>query len=115
MVATIFGTESSIVMAEQSNRDVVDQTLSGGEPSPSDVPASTNDNISAGGDAGKTEHIAMTTATSNNSNLNDQQNHEATNTLGSRGEGAAGDKNAEGSTTVSITHGCAQQYPLIQA
>ncbi|KAJ5375219.1 hypothetical protein N7517_007225 [Penicillium concentricum] len=73
-------------MAEQSNRDVVDQTLSGGEPSPSDVPASTNDNLSAGGDAGKTEHIAMTTATSNNSNLNDQQNHEKANTLDSRGK-----------------------------
>ena len=42
----LYGTESSIVMAEQINRDVVDQTLSGGEPSPSDVPASTNDNLS---------------------------------------------------------------------
>ncbi|KAJ5823025.1 hypothetical protein N7447_005365 [Penicillium robsamsonii] len=93
----LYGTESSIVMAEQSNRDVVDQTLSGGEPSPSDVPASTNDNLSAGGDAGKTEHIAMATI-SNNSNLNDQHNHEKTNTLDSRGESAAGDKNAGGST-----------------
>ncbi|KAJ5205724.1 ATPase F0 complex subunit F mitochondria [Penicillium cf. griseofulvum] len=73
-------------MAEQSNRDVVDQTLSGGEPSPSDVPASTNDNLSAGGDAGKTEHIAMATATSNNSNLNNPQNDEKTNTLDSRGK-----------------------------
>ncbi|EKV04584.1 hypothetical protein PDIP_86720 [Penicillium digitatum Pd1] len=91
--------ESSIVMAEQSNRDVVDQTLSGGEPSPSDVPASTNDNLSAGGDAGKTEHIAMTAATSNKSNLNDPQNHEKTNTLVSRGEKAAGDKDAGRSTT----------------
>ncbi|KAJ5138986.1 uncharacterized protein N7515_003834 [Penicillium bovifimosum] len=99
MVATIVGTESRIVMAEQSNRDVVDQTLSGGEPSPSDVPASTNDNISARGDAGKTEHIAMTTATSNNSDLKDKQDHEETKTLGSRGEGTAGDNNTQGSTT----------------
>ncbi|KAJ5415435.1 hypothetical protein N7465_004130 [Penicillium sp. CMV-2018d] len=91
-------------MAEQINRDVVDQTLSGGEPSPSDVPASTNDNLSAGGDAGKTEHIAMTT-TSNNSNLNDQQNHEKTNTLDSRGEKAAGDKDAGGSTTDNSKQG----------
>jgi large subunit ribosomal protein L30 len=89
-------------MAEQSNRDVVDQTLSGGEPSPSDVPASSNDNLSAGGDAGKTEHIAKATATSNNSNLNNPQNDEKTNTLDSRGERAAGDKDAGGSTMVSI-------------
>ncbi|KAF4767219.1 hypothetical protein HAV15_009125 [Penicillium sp. str.  len=99
-----FHLQSSIVMAEQINRDVVDQTLSGGEPSPSDVPASTNDNLSAGGDAGKTEHIAMTT-TSNNSNLNDQQNHERTNTLDSRGEKAAGDKDAGGSTTDNSKQG----------
>ncbi|KAJ5478423.1 hypothetical protein N7530_003932 [Penicillium desertorum] len=111
----LYGTESSIVMAEQKNRDVVDQTLSGGEPSPSDVPASTNDNPSAGGDAGKTEHIAMTTATSNNSNLNDQQNHEKTNTPDSRGEKAAGDKDAGGSTTVSIASGCAPKHLLIWA
>ncbi|KAJ5286737.1 hypothetical protein N7478_002423 [Penicillium angulare] len=51
-------TDSSIVMAEQSSRDVVDQTLSGGEPSPSDVPASTTDNTFAGEDVGETKHIA---------------------------------------------------------
>lgn len=47
-------------MAEQSSRDVVDQTLSGGEPSPSDVPASTNDKQTAEGDAGEAKHIATT-------------------------------------------------------
>ncbi|KAJ5545204.1 hypothetical protein N7461_007508 [Penicillium sp. DV-2018c] len=99
MVATIAETEPSIVMAEQSNRDVVDQTLSGGEPSPSDVPASTNDNTSAGGDAGKTEHIALNTATTNNSDLDAKQNHEATKTPGSQGEGATGDNKTEASTT----------------
>lgn len=109
----LYGTESSIVMAEQKNRDVVDQTLSGGEPSPSDVPASTNDNPSAGGDAGKTEHIAMATTTSNNSN--DQQNHEKTNTPDSRGEKAAGDKDAGGSTTVSIASGYALKHLLTWA
>ncbi|KAI3221765.1 hypothetical protein DTO027I6_665 [Penicillium roqueforti] len=97
--------ESSIVMAEQSNRDVVDQTLSGGEPSPSDVPASTNDNLSAGGDAGKTEHIAMTTATSNNSNLKDQQNHDKTNPPDSQGGKAAGDKDTGSSTTDTSKQG----------
>jgi hypothetical protein len=86
-------------MAEQSSRDVVDQTLSGGEPSPSDVPASTNDKLSAGGDAGKTEHIAMNAATSNNSTLNDQHNHETTNTFEPR-EGAGGDKDTEGPISV---------------
>jgi len=38
-------------MAEQSSHDVVNQTRSGGELSPSDVPASTPDNFTAGGDA----------------------------------------------------------------
>jgi large subunit ribosomal protein L30 len=89
-------------MAEQSSRDVVDQTLSGGEPSPSDVPANTNDNLSAGGDAGKTEHIAMNTATSNNSRLRDQQNHETTDMLDSQGERTGSDKDAVGSATVSF-------------
>ncbi|OAX83906.1 hypothetical protein ACJ72_01719, partial [Emergomyces africanus] len=44
--------DSSIVMAEQSSHDVVNQTRSGGEISPSDVPANKPDNITAGGDAG---------------------------------------------------------------
>ncbi|KAJ5297751.1 hypothetical protein N7508_008000 [Penicillium antarcticum] len=91
-------------MAEQSNRDVVDQTLSGGEPSPSDVPASTNDNLSAGGDAGKTEHIAMNNATSNNSRLN-QQNHETTDMLDSRGERTGSDKDPVGSVTDNSKQG----------
>jgi large subunit ribosomal protein L30 len=90
-------------MAEQSSRDVVDQTLSGGEPSPSDVPASTNDNLSAGGDAGKTEHIAMNSATSNNSHLSDQQNHETTDMLDSRRERTGSDKETVSSATVSYT------------
>ncbi|KAE8145428.1 hypothetical protein BDV25DRAFT_164727 [Aspergillus avenaceus] len=50
-------TDSRIVMAEQSSHDVVNQTLSGGEPSPSDVPAS-KDKIPAGGDAGEINHTA---------------------------------------------------------
>ncbi|KAJ5101556.1 hypothetical protein NUU61_003778 [Penicillium alfredii] len=86
-----YPTDSSIVMAEQSSRDVVDQTLSGGEPSSSDVPASTNDKQPAGGDVGETNHIA-TTATPRNL----QSSDETTNTFGSR-EGTGGDKNAGGS------------------
>ncbi|KAJ6029258.1 hypothetical protein N7444_012245 [Penicillium canescens] len=92
-------------MAEQSSRDVVDQTLSGGEPSPSDVPANTNDNLSAGGDAGKTEHIAMNTATSDNSRLRDQQNHETTDILDPRGERTGSDKDAVGSATDNSKQG----------
>lgn len=41
-------------MAEQSSHDVVNQTLSGGEPLPSDVPASANVKNTAGGDVGET-------------------------------------------------------------
>ncbi|BAE57159.1 unnamed protein product [Aspergillus oryzae RIB40] len=54
-------TDSRIVMAEQSSHDVVNQTLSGGEPSPSDVPASTNDKKPAGGDVGEIKHTATHT------------------------------------------------------
>lgn len=53
-------TDSRIVMAEQSNHDVVNQTLSGGDPSPSDVPASTADMTPVGGDAGETKDTATT-------------------------------------------------------
>ncbi|GES64409.1 hypothetical protein ATEIFO6365_0008047900 [Aspergillus terreus] len=56
-------TDSRIVMAEQSSHDVVNQTLSGGEPSPSDVPASTNDKTTAGGDVGEIKDTATATAT----------------------------------------------------
>lgn len=57
-------TDSRIVMAEQSSHDVVNQTLSGGDPSPSDVPASTNDKKPAGGDVGEINHTATTTTQS---------------------------------------------------
>lgn len=43
-------------MAEKTSHDVVNQTLSGGDPSPSDVPASANDKIFAGGDVGENTH-----------------------------------------------------------
>ncbi|KAH2174546.1 hypothetical protein KXW37_009991 [Aspergillus fumigatus] len=61
-------TDSGIVMAEQSSHDVVNQTLSGGEPSPSDVPASTKDKISAGGDVGETQHTTAITQTTTETN-----------------------------------------------
>ncbi|KAJ5102726.1 hypothetical protein N7532_003255 [Penicillium argentinense] len=67
-------TDSKIVMAEQSSRDVVDQSLSGGEPSPSDVPASTNDKFTAGGDEGETKHIATNLTTQ--SSTDPQSNHD---------------------------------------
>ena len=55
--------DSSFVMAEQNNGHVVDQTLSGGDPLPSDVPASTNDKKPAEGDAGEKEYTTSTTQT----------------------------------------------------
>ncbi|KAJ5585456.1 uncharacterized protein N7459_005256 [Penicillium hispanicum] len=85
-------------MAEQSSRDVVDQTLSGGEPSPSDVPASINDKHTAGGDAGETKHIATTSTTQI---LPDHNPNELTReTLDSQAERAGGDKDAGGSSMV---------------
>ncbi|KAK9855435.1 ATPase [Penicillium brevicompactum] len=89
-----FHLQSSIVMAEQSSRDVVDH-LSGGEPSPSDVPASTTDNSSAGGDAGKTEHIAMKTTSKDET----PNGHETAKTFDSPEEGAGSDKDTGSRTT----------------
>lgn len=51
--------DPSIVMAEQSSHDVVNQTRSGGDASPSDVPASKPDNKPAGGDAGENKDNAQ--------------------------------------------------------
>ncbi|KAL4917503.1 hypothetical protein BDW62DRAFT_183806 [Aspergillus aurantiobrunneus] len=54
--------ESRIVMAEQNGHDVVNLTLSGGDPSPSDVPASTTDKKPAGGDEGEINTTASTSS-----------------------------------------------------
>lgn len=90
-------------MAEQSSRDVVDQTLSGGEPSPSDVPASTNDNQTAGGDLGVTKHIATTTVTPTNLQTSDlARADETTNSGASPVEGTGDDKNAGTPAMVSL-------------
>ncbi|KKZ62032.1 hypothetical protein EMCG_03494 [[Emmonsia] crescens] len=56
-------------MAEQSSHDVVNQTRSGGEISPSDVPANKPDNITAGGDAGGVQEQNIN---------NDDNNHSET-------------------------------------
>lgn len=80
-------------MAEQSSRDVVDQTLSGGEPSSSDVPASTNDKTSAGGDVVDTK---QSVSTSNMQATSEQRPDEVTkSTLDSNGG-----KDTEGSGVV---------------
>lgn len=89
------GADSKIVMAEHSSRDVVDQTLSGGEPSPSDVPASINDNHTAGGDAGETKHIATKSTTPT---LTENHSKEVTKgTLDPQAERTGGDKDADSS------------------
>jgi hypothetical protein len=56
-------------MAEQSRHDVVNQTRSGGEPSPSDVPASKPDKDSARGDVGEFKLIAINAQTERLTNL----------------------------------------------
>ncbi|KAJ5934483.1 ATPase F0 complex subunit F mitochondria [Penicillium verhagenii] len=88
-------------MAEQSSRDVVDQTLSGGEPSPSDVPASTTDKTSAGGDVGK--HIAQLPESQI---LSEQKSNDVTTeTTESQGKRTGGDKDTGGSLMVGIVDG----------
>lgn len=87
-------------MAEQSGRDVVDQTLSGGEPSPSGVPASINDKSSAGEDVGETQHITstLTAQVSTDPQINDK----ARQALGSQVEETGNDKDAGGSAMVGV-------------
>ena len=91
-------TDSSIVMAEQSSRDVVDQTLSGGEPSPSDVPASTKDKQSAQGDAGETNHVTTTSTAQTTSD----QHTETRDTLGPSAD-TLGEKDAGSSSMVGFS------------
>lgn len=88
-------------MAEQSSRDVVDQTLSGGEPSLSDVPASTNDKQHAGGDVGEAKHIATTSTAQQTT---DQTANE-TSDPGSQPEKTGGGKDAGASSMVSSVSG----------
>ncbi|EEH49322.2 uncharacterized protein PADG_05401 [Paracoccidioides brasiliensis Pb18] len=64
-------------MAEQSSHDVVNQTRSGGEISPSDVPANKPDNFTAGGDAGEVQQPNTTNIDSNN-NDDDAQRRDTT-------------------------------------
>ncbi|KAJ5908897.1 hypothetical protein N7495_001579 [Penicillium taxi] len=95
---------SGIVMAEQSSRDVVDQTLSGGEasPSPSDAPATPNHKTPTEGDVEKTKHIATISATK----LPDQQpNNRTNNTRVAQTEWAGGDKDVGGSSSGHIKQG----------
>lgn len=87
-------------MAEQTSRDVVDQTLSGGEPSLSDVPASTNDKQHAGGDVGEARHIATTSTAQQTT---DQPANE-TSDPGSQAEKTGGD-NAGASSMVGSVFG----------
>lgn len=94
--------DSRIVMAEQSSHDVVNQTLSGGEPSPSDVPASTNDKTPAGGDVGEIKDTAATTQ--NETKTNAPQSHED-----SLGEQKDTGKNIGDSRTVSWVASCQLQ------
>lgn len=84
-------------MAEQNSHDVVNQTLSGGEPSPSDVPASTNDKKSAGGDVGEINNTATTTQYESTTNAH-QTYGETTNIPDQKDVG----KDSRASSTVSL-------------
>lgn len=88
-------------MAEQTSRDVVDQTLSGGEPSLSDVPASTHDKQHAGGDVGEAKHIATTSTAQQTT---DHPAHE-TSDPGPQAENTGGDKDAGASSMVGCVGG----------
>lgn len=90
MSRSLILTDSSIVMAEQSSRDVVDQTLSAGEPSLSDVPASTNDKYHAEGDVGEARHIATTSTTQQSTDPPANETGDS----GFQAEKTAGDKDA---------------------
>ena len=68
---------------------MVENSLSGGDPSPSGVPASTNDKISAGGDVGDIGNTAEGTRTETHAN-HQQQTGEMTNTTSSAGGSSAG-------------------------
>lgn len=89
-------TDSGIVMAEQNSHDVVNQTLSGGEPSPSDVPASANDKKSAGGDVGEINNTATTTQYESTTNAH--QTYGETNIPDQKDAG----KDSGASSTVSL-------------
>lgn len=84
-------------MAEQSSRDVVDQTLSGGEPSLSDVPASTKDKQPAGGDVEEAKHIATTSTAQIPT---DQPAKEPSDTLDFQADKTGRDKDAGASSMV---------------
>src|SRR5699024_7345912 len=94
--------DSSFVMAEQSGHDVVNQTLSGGDPSPSGVPASTNDKISAGGDAGENEYTISSAQTDTNPNA--QQSDWKPDTADSPIEPNEAAKDTEHPSAVSCAH-----------
>ncbi|PWY92892.1 hypothetical protein BO70DRAFT_367865 [Aspergillus heteromorphus CBS 117.55] len=102
-------TESRIVMAEQSSHDVVNQTLSGGEPSPSDVPASTTDKTPAGGDVGEFKDTATTTPPGTNTSAQQgERKMDAAEQLGQNGAA----KDADQPPSVSVADMDASIYLL---
>ena len=104
-------TDSRIVMAEQSSHDVVNQTLSGGETSPSDVPASTNDKKPAGGDVGEIKHTATNTQLQTITNA-EQGTHDTSSSETYNEKNATG-RDTEQSTTVSVGYLAVTRAPLL--
>lgn len=97
-------------MAEKTSHDVVDQTLSGGDPSPSDVPASTTDKISAGGDVGENTNAISPTQSDPKSNAQ-HSDGKAEPSDSPRGRNDAGKDSSGHSSTVSLAE---TDHPVLQ-
>ncbi|KAL2866424.1 uncharacterized protein BJX67DRAFT_355718 [Aspergillus lucknowensis] len=84
--------DSRIVMAEQNGHDVVNQTLSGGDPSPSGVPASTTDKKPAGEDEGEINITATASSEPKSKVESDYQKIDTIPPAGNSDKGQDGDQ-----------------------
>lgn len=87
-------------MAEKSDHHVVEKSLSGGDASPSDVPASTNDKFSAGGDVGEFKDTAQASQTQTQAD-SQQINHKMNDSDSATPDTGAGKDTTRNSTNVS--------------
>lgn len=92
-------------MAEQTSHDVVNQTRSGRDPSPSDVPADTTDKTTGEGGAGGTTDNE--TKTQGNSSIVGK------NTDGDKDGALEGEKRAGGTSEVSSAAGFYSGQPVM--
>ncbi|KAL5334520.1 hypothetical protein BJX70DRAFT_402493 [Aspergillus crustosus] len=102
-------TDSRIVMAEQNGHDVVNSTLSGGDLSPSGVPASITDNQTAGGDEGE---INTTAILPSETSTRFDSEVQSTDTILPT-EGSDREKDREQAMTVSVLAQAAEPEPRL--